>query len=156
MTMRMFRVLATLAITVAGTQTLLSAQGKHEIEGTWDINVTVVNCQTGAPVRTVRSLQLFSHDGSLSETANTFLRGSSVGQWDHADHNVYTTTYWFFRYNADGTMKSIAAAANKLELSDDGNHFTATGTITDYDAAGNQISVGCVSHAARRLSSLED
>lgn len=155
MTKSMFRAFATIAIALAASQTLLLAQGKHNLEGTWDVNVTVVNCQSGALIRTVRALQMFSHDGSFTETANTYLRGSSLGSWDRAYGNVYASTYWFFRYNADGTFKSIAEGLNKEELSGDANHFTASGTITDYDATGNVISVGCVTHAARRLSSLD-
>jgi len=156
MTKMMFRVFATIAIALAGSQTLMLAQGNHNPEGTWDVSVAVVDCQSGAPVRTVRSLQMFSHDGSFTETANTFLRGSSLGSWDHAHQNVYTASYYFFRYNADGTFKSIAEALDKVELSGDGSHFTATGTITDYDATGNQISVGCFTHAARRLTALDE
>jgi len=156
MTKMMFRVLAAIAIAFTGSQTLLLAQGNHSIEGTWNLNVTVVNCQSGALIRTVNSLQMFSHDGSFTETANTYLRGSSLGKWDHAEGNMYISTYWFYRYNADGTFKSIAEGVNKEELSGDGTHFTASGIITDYDATGNVISVGCVTHAARRLASLDN
>ena len=70
---------------------------------------------------------MFSHDGSFSETANTYLRGSSLGTWDHANGNVFISTYWFFRYYPDGTLKSIAEALNKEELSGGGTHFTGTG-----------------------------
>jgi hypothetical protein len=156
MTNRMFRVCAMIAMAAAASPSFLLAQGKHSLEGTWDVSVTVVNCQSGALIRNVRSLQLFSHDGSFGETANTYLRGSSLGKWDHANGNVFVTTYWFFRYNPDGTFKSIAEALNKEELSGDGSHFNGTGTITDYDATGNIISVGCVTHAARRLSGLDN
>ncbi len=150
------RMFAAVAMVLIGSQALLLAQGKHDMEGTWDVSVKVVNCQSGALIRNVRALQMFSHDGSFTETASTYLRGSSLGRWDHAEGNVYTSTYWFFRYNADGTFKSIAEGLNKEELSGDGTHFTATGTVTDYDAAGNVISVGCVTHAARRLTALDN
>lgn len=156
MTRKMVRAFVAIAMILFGFQALLLAQGKHNLEGTWDVSVTVVNCQSGALIRTVRALQMFSEDGSFTETASTYLRGSSLGRWDHVDGNVNTSTYWFFRYNADGTFKSIAEGLNKEELSGDGSHFTATGTITDYDANGNVISVGCVTHAARRLTSLGD
>ena len=151
----MMCVFAAVAMAFAGSQTKLMAQS-HSLDGTWDVNVTVVNCQSGAIIRTVRSLQMFSHDGSFTETANTFLRGSSLGSWSHADLGLYDEMYWFFRYNPDGTFKSIAAAANKVELSSDGKTFTASGTVTDYDATGNEISVGCVTHAAVRRSSLDE
>ena len=156
MTKMMFRVFATIAIALAGSQTLLLAQGNHNPEGTWDVSVTVLDCQSGALIRTVRSLQMFSRDGSFTETANTFLRGSSLGSWSHAEGNMYTATYWFFRYTPDGTFKSIAESLDKVELNGDGKQFTASGTITDYDATGNPISVGCFTHAAQRRTSLDD
>ncbi len=155
MTKTMFRILAAIAIAFTGSQTMLQAQENHGPAGTWNLNVTVVNCQNGAPIRTVNSLQMFSHDGSLAETANTATRGSSVGKWTHVEGNTYTTQFWFYRYNPDGTFKSMAEGLNKVELSGDGTHFNASGIITDYDATGNVISVGCVTHAAHRLVSLD-
>ena len=147
---------ASIAMALAGSQTTVLAQGNHSLDGTWDISVTVLNCQTGALIRTVNSLQMFSHDGSLTETANTATRGGSVGKWTHVDGNTYTTQFWFYRYNPDGTFKSMAEGLNKVQLSGDGTHFTASGTVTDYDATGNVISVGCVTHAARRLNSMDN
>ena len=151
MTKAMFRMCAMIAMVLAGSQTTLRAQGPHTLEGTWHVAVTVRDCKTGAIIRTVRSLQMFSRDRSFTETADTFLRGSSVGAWAHAGGDIHTATYWFFRYNPDGTFKSIAEALDKISLSDD-SHFTASGAITDYDANGNPISVGCFTHAATRLS----
>ncbi len=72
------------------------------------MNVTVTNCQTGATIRTVHSLQLFSRDASFSETPNTYLRGSSVGVWNRTVDHSYGALYWFFRYNADGSFASTA------------------------------------------------
>jgi hypothetical protein len=45
---------------------------------------------------------------------------------------------------------------NKVDLGGDGSHFTATGTVTDYDATGNVLSVGCVTWSARRLANLDN
>lgn len=152
----MLSVFATIAIALTGSQTQLLAQGNHNMEGTWDVSVTVVDCTSGALIRTVRALQMYSHDGSFTETANTFLRGSSLGSWTHAQGNLFEPTYYFFRYNPDGTFKSLAEGQNKVELSGDGKAFTATGIITDFDATGNQISVGCVTQTAQRRTSLSD
>lgn len=151
MTKIMFRVFAALAIALTGSQTLLLAQGTN-IEGTWNVSVTVVNCQTGGVIRTVSALQMYSHDGSFTETANTFLRGSSLGSWTHDQANVYTPNYWFYRYNPDGTFKSLAEGLNKVQLSADGSQFTAVGSITDTDANGNVLSIGCVTQTAHRLT----
>jgi hypothetical protein len=128
------------------------AQNNNGIEGVWNVNVTVTNCQTGAVIRVVRSIQGFSHDGSFTETANTFLRGSSVGTWNHDGGDNYSATFWFFRYTATGTFASFAYAPDSITLADDGNHFTASGTIQDFDANNNLISTGCFTHAATRLA----
>jgi len=134
------------------TANVAFAQNSNSIEGVWNVTVTVTNCQTGAPIRVVRAIQGFSHDGSFSETASTYLRGSSVGTWNHDGGENYSSTYWFFRYTSTGGFASLAYALNREKLADDGNHFTASGTIQDFDANNNLISVGSVVHSGTRLA----
>jgi len=50
-----------------------------------------------------------------------------------------------------GTFASFAYALDSIKLVDD-NHFTAVGTIQDFDANNNLISTGCFVHAATRLA----
>jgi hypothetical protein len=146
------KICAILALSLAALQTTVSAQDRHSIEGVWDVSVSVTNCDTGALIRTLRSIQLFQPDGSFAETANTFLRGSSEGVWNHTGDEIYDATYWFFRYNPDGTFASIASAVDNVELSEDGTTFTASGVIQDHNAEGALISTGCFTHTATRLS----
>ncbi|HEX7894493.1 MAG TPA: hypothetical protein VF447_09905 [Terriglobales bacterium] len=143
--------ICTILLALATTQAAF-AQNSNSIEGVWNVTVTVTNCQTGAPIRVVHAIQGFSHDGSFSETANTSLRGSSIGTWNHDGGDNYSATYWFYRYTSTGAFASFAYAINKEKLDDDGNHFTASGTIQDFDANGNLISIGCVVHSATRLA----
>lgn len=143
--------ICSIALALAATHVAF-AQDSNSIEGVWDVAVTVTNCQTGAVIRNVRAIQGFSHDGSFTETASTYLRGSSVGTWNHNGGENYSSTYWFFRYTPTGGFSSFAYALNSEKLSDDGNHFTASGTIQDFDANGNLISTGCVLHVGTRLA----
>ena len=143
--------ICTVALALATAQVAF-AQNSNSIEGVWNVTVTVTNCQTGALIRVVRAIQGFSHDGSFTETASTYLRGSSIGTWNHDGGENYSSTYWFFRYTPTGAFASFASALNNETLADDGNHFTASGTIQDFDAAGNLISVGCVVHSGTRLA----
>lgn len=141
----------TIALALASTHAAV-AQNRNSIEGVWNVTVTVTDCQTGTLIRTVHAIQGFSHHGSFTETASTYLRGSSIGTWKHDGGDNYSTSYWFFRYTPTGAFASFASALNKEQLSDDGNHFTASGTIQDFDASGNLISTGCVEHSATRLA----
>jgi len=149
----MFRICAILAIGLAASLQTLQAQGRT-LEGVWDVSVTVTDCNTGALIRTVRSLQAFHHDGSMTETANTASRGISEGVWKPDGAQMYTATYWFFRYKADGTFASFAQATDNINLVSDG-HLTSTGVIKDFDASGNLTSTGCFIHTAYKLADSE-
>ena len=115
------RTCAVLALALLGLQTVALAENRNSVRGTWDVNVTVTNCQTGAVIRTVRSLQMFSRDGSFTETANTASRGSSLGRWARSGENTFGATYWFFRYTSTGTFASIAKSLDSITLSEDGS-----------------------------------
>ena len=154
MTKSLLRISAIFALTFTASQMTLSAQDEHSLVGTWDVSVTVTNCQTGALIRTVRSLQMFDRTGSVTETANTASRGISLGVWRHEHYGdqIFPASYWFFRYKPDGTFASIAKVLDTITLSPDGTEFTSTGTVEDSDQNGNPISTGCFTHSAKRLA----
>jgi hypothetical protein len=93
MTQRMFRIYILLTLGFAASQTILPAQERHELEGIWSVSVTVTNCQTDAPTRTVASLQQFRPGASMIETANTASRGISEGVWGSADDKNVAALY---------------------------------------------------------------
>ena len=146
----MFRMCTILAIGLAASLQTLQAE-QRTLEGIWDVTVTVTDCDTGALIRTVRSLQAFHPDGSMTEAANTASRGISEGVWRAAGWQVHDASYWFFRYNTDGTFASFAKVSDKIDLGSDG-HFTSKGVVQDFDATGNLISTGCFIHTADRLA----
>ena len=125
--------------------------GGVSIVGVWDVAVTVVDCQSGALIRNVHSVQSYQPDGAVSETSSLGNRGSSLGYWFREDGQVFGANYFFFRYNPDGTFASMAKAANTITLSPNGSQYTVTATIKDYDANNKLISTGCVTHTAKRL-----
>ena len=145
-----FRICSVLALGFAASQ-MLQAQEGNTLKGVWDVTVTVTNCQTGALIRTVRSLQQFRQDGTIVETASTASRGISEGVWSAAGDQSYNAAYWFFRYNPDGTFASIAKVADVITLGDEGQ-FTSAGTVSDFNASGTLVSTGCFVHSAKRLT----
>ncbi len=153
MTKNLFRIGAIFALTFTASQMTLSAQDDHSLVGTWDVTVTVTDCH-GNPVRTVRSIQQFDKSGSATETANTASRGISLGVWTHQHESdqIFPASYWFFRYTATGTFASFAKVLDTITLSPDGTEFTSTGTVQDFDANNNSISIGCFTHSAKRLA----
>lgn len=145
------RLCTILAFGVAASQTILQAQERSRLDGVWSVSVTVTNCQTGALIRTVNSLQTFRRDGTEIETANTASRGISEGVWGYAGDHTVAALYWFYRYKPDGTFASRASVTDKIVLGSDG-HFTSSGVVDDYDANGNLLTTGCFTHTATRLT----
>ena len=136
-----FRICAVLALGAAASQMILQAQEGNTLKGVWDVSVTVTNCQTGALIRTVSSLQQFRQDGTILETANTASRGISEGVYSAAGDQTYNAAYWFFRYNPDGTFASMAKVTDQIKLGEDGQ-FTSAGVVLDFNATGGLISTG--------------
>lgn len=150
----LFRICAMVAIGVAASMQSLQAQ-QHTLEGLWNVSVTVTDCNTGAPIRTVHSLQAYHHDGTVSETANTASRGPSEGVWKVAGGQTYQDSFYFYRYTSTGTFASLAHATDTITLGQDAGHYTSTGNVLDFDANGNLLSTGCVIHTAYRLEDSE-
>jgi len=140
------------ALGLAASPAMLMAQD-NSIAGVWDVSVTVKNCQTGALIRNVRSLQMFQPDGSLRETADTASRGISLGTWSHGQGDTWQAQFWFFRYNRDGSFASFAKSVETITLNNSGGEFSASGTVQDFDANNSPISSGCFTHIASRLDS---
>lgn len=150
--------LSAVAAAVGSAQQVDAAQERAQrggapaaIVGVWDVAVTVVNCQSGALIRNVHAVQMYQPDGAFTETTSTGTRGSSIGYWYRQEGQIYGASYFFFRYNPDGSFASMAKAANLVTLSPDGSQFTVTATIQDYDANNTLISTGCVTQTAKRL-----
>ena len=146
-----FRICMVLALGAAASPMVIQAQQGNTLKGVWDVTVTVTNCQTGALIRTVRSLQQFRPDGTIVETANAASRGISEGVYSSAGDHTYNASYWFFRYKADGTFASIARISDSITLGQD-NTFASEGTVLDFDGTGALISTGCFVHSATRLT----
>jgi hypothetical protein len=94
---------------------------------------------------------MYQPDGAFSETTNTGSRGSSIGYWYQENGRIYGASYFFFRYNPDGSFASLAKAANAITISTDNSQFSVTATIKDYDANNNLLSTGCVTQTAKRM-----
>jgi hypothetical protein len=153
---RIFQSCAILVLGLAATQTITSAQEQEQpgIEGLWFANVTGADCQTLTPVgpTVARALYMFIHDGSLTTEAAFFTpsprRSSGSGGWRHARERTFTSTFWFFRYNPDGSFLSTREVTSTIEVN--GDQFTTFDKVKEYDANNNLILSGCAISKATR------
>ena len=141
-----------LILGLAATQGAASAQ-EPGLDGLWLANITSVDCQTKQPLPvTFRALYMFGQDGSLTTEAAFFMasprRSSGLGAWQHTTAHAYTSTFWFFRYNPDGSFLSMREVSSAIQLN--GNQYTTSDTVLEYDASNNLISTTCAVGAATR------
>ena len=126
-----------------------------KLEGSWDVQTTGCNCQTGVPMgATTPSMLTFNYGGTMQEfgTRNApSLRGPGHGVWNQKSARNYTSAFQFFRFNADGTLAGRQIIRQEIELSDSGDEFTSSATVQILDAGGNVISSGCSSGVATRF-----
>lgn len=148
----LLRSCAMLVLCVAAEMTVVAAQDDGpDLEGVWNVAVNVRDCQSGAVIRQVHVITNFSHGGSLTQIAANLLRTSAEGTWSHSRAHTFTESFWFFRFNPDGSFSSLANATGAILLTSDGTQFTSTGLVRDFDASNRLISTGCVTETATRL-----
>jgi hypothetical protein len=148
--MRILPACMMLALGLAAMQATGSAEAPSHLNGLWNVSVTIRNCDTGEVIRNLRALNLFVHDGSMSETSSNSRRSNSLGVWRHLQDNIYTSMFEFFRYNPDGSFATTARVIRRIELNADGTQFVTTGTVEDFDSQNVRVSVGCSTETAVR------
>lgn len=144
-------------LSFAAALTSASAQETPGLEGVWFSDITPVDCQTGAVIPNApifRGLNMFSHDGSFTNEAAfpvpTARRSSGLGTWRHTQAQTYTSTFRFFRYNADGSFLAMRKVSITIVLN--GDQFTSFDKFQDFDADNNPLpTTGCNIERAIRV-----
>ena len=143
-----------IVLMLVAAQIPASGQGKaRKIEGTWRTQGTVVNCQTGAVIRTFVGLNTFMHGGSMFTTGatNPALTSTGYGVWEHAGGMSFTNTVVAFRFNADGTYAGTQKVTRQIELDGSGDEFTSTNSLEIADTAGGVTATACSTETGNRL-----
>jgi hypothetical protein len=148
--------LTILALVAFGQVSVRAQKGEYgkRIWGSWDGVTTRRNCETGAALGTFPTMFTFSDDGTFWEAGTNIapsLRTVSHGLWERDSPGLYTTSFRFFRFNADGTLAGRNIVRQHIEVSDDGETYTATAINQALDINGNIISTSCASGVATRF-----
>jgi hypothetical protein len=126
---------------------------EQRLEGTWRVQLTTVNCQTGGGVAapaTGKSLNTFARGGSM--VAAPALPGPALlGVWKHVEGRRFTNTVEGFRLNPDGTYGGMVKIKADLILEEGFNEFTATDVFEFFDANGNSVGKGCLTRKGQRI-----
>ncbi|MBA3832804.1 MAG: hypothetical protein H0X34_13105 [Chthoniobacterales bacterium] len=137
----------------AKAQDSLDQNRGHRIEGVWDSNVTIINCQTGDVLGTFRGLGLFIRGGANEQTNNLSpaLGSSALGHWEYLGGRNYTASFQFFAFSPDGVWTGTQKVKRAITLDQGGNTFSSVISTTFLDVNGNVVATGCGTEAATRV-----
>jgi hypothetical protein len=162
MTTKFPKIISGIALTTMltlATQISVSAQSAQEqrgkeqerLVGVWDISLTGRSCATGAALSTGRVIHMFTDGGTMTEIAERANRSTGLGTWRHLGGRSYTTLHKFIEYTAAGGFNGTEVITREIELSKNGDEFTATSTIEVFDAADQLTTTGCATATATRF-----
>ena len=126
----------------------------RRIEGTWQVQVNLQNCQTGATLRTAPAFLTFAQGGTLVETTTVFSsaqRSPGHGFWEHTGGKTFKAVSKAFIFNPDGTWAGTQTITQAIEFGDDPDVFNSNATTEIIAPNGNVILSGCATAVAHRV-----
>jgi hypothetical protein len=143
-----------LIASAADSESLRESESQaRRLEGTWRMQVTIRNCQTGDPLRDFPAYLSFAQGGTLTETTTGFspsLRSPGHGIWQRSGGHNYSAVTEAFLFNPAGewvggqklTMAITVVAADQINV-------TATNQL--FDTEGNLTLSGCATAVGQRM-----
>jgi hypothetical protein len=133
---------------------VMRRSNSRRLEGSWNHQGMRLNCSTGAVLGTFQAMFTFNRGGTFWESGTQIspaLRSPSHGVWSYESRGLYSTAFQFFRFNADGTLAGRQIVRQRIQLSNDGNSYTATATAQVLDVNGNVIQNNCAAGSGTRF-----
>jgi hypothetical protein len=125
----------------------------QRMEGTWLVTANLDSAPPGVPL-TILSLQTFLPDGAFFETPAPSPRRSPIGhgQWVRAGDRLFTATFRFLTYDAQGQQTGMQQITSAIRLSDDLQQLRHATRNEQFDLEGRLVFSGTATGAARRLA----
>lgn len=146
-----------LAISILTTFAQASGAGQAgggRLAGTWDVQVTLRDCQSGAEIRTFKSLTTFMSGGTLLDSTSGIpqaLKTPGHGVWGHVGEQAYRFSFQSFSFDQAGNFTGWTKIAHEANLNSKGDAYTSAGTAEVYGPGGNLLFTGCSTTTATRF-----
>jgi hypothetical protein len=130
------------------------ARFNNRLAGTWRLQITVQDCETGAALRTFPALAAFSKGGTLTLTTAGQLPSLSttgLGVWQHTKGHSYSAVAEVFVFSTAGDWIQTHRLTRAIEIGNTGDEFTETIDLEILDTNGNLIAPGCATSVATRF-----
>jgi hypothetical protein len=124
----------------------------YTISGTWRVNVTLTDCQSGLPLPIPHSptLNTYLSNGSLLSALSRSDASAGHGRWVRTGRKTFEARLQVFRFAADGTYIGTTELTKHVQLVTP-DTFTTTATVELFDVNGNPVGNGCATETAERF-----
>ena len=139
-------------------QTTEDAAARHEnarkLIGTWDVQVTIRNCQTGAAIRTFPSMATYMSGGTRIGSTSGIpqaLRTPEHGVWSYVGGRSFQLSFKSFSFDAAGNFTGWSIVRHRLTLNRRADESESAGTLEVYAPNGTLVSTGCSTTTSTRF-----
>lgn len=130
------------------------ALDSRQIEGTWRVQITLINCQTGTPVAApfpalatfVRGGTVVTSDGGSSPTS----RGAGHGIWRFVAPGAYEALTEAFLFT-NGVRTGLQQIRQEIQIFPDGYEFVSRVSSRVLSVDGSTVFVGCATSVGQRM-----
>ena len=139
---------------LTATAQSVNAGSPNGLEGTWRVQLTVQDCQTGQVLRTFPALFAFAKGGTLTYATAGQLPSATttgLGVWKHTEGHSYSAVSEVFIFSPAGVWIQTHRLTRAIDVSNDGDEFTDTVALQIFDTSGNQIVAGCGTSVGSRM-----
>ena len=155
-TFLIFAVVSVIAysVTFAQEKSFPQLGGGGRLDGTWDVLVTLRNCQTNDEIRTFASTTTFMTGGTLLDSTSGIPPAQKTpghGVWRHDSRNNYQFSFKNFNFDAAGNYTGWTIVRQVATLNSNGNDYTSSGTSEVYAPNGTLLFNGCSTTTATRF-----
>ena len=126
----------------------------RDLEGTWNAQVTVRICQTGAPISTFPAMATFMFGGTaiVSEAGVPPSKKTPAhGIWHRAGGDTYGFKTKAFNFDEGGNFTGWLIINQEVNLNRPADRYQSSGTAELYNANGILIFAGCSTTTAARF-----
>jgi hypothetical protein len=129
----------------------------RRLEGSWTVQVTLRNCQTGSALGApFFSLLTFGRGGTLLESTENPMffpgvRGPGHGVWSHTGHRSFRALSTAF-ITLNGVLVKTQTITQKIEMGENPNSFTTpSASVVFVPADGGPTVTGCATATGTRI-----
>lgn len=130
------------------------SRNSRDLEGTWDVSVTIRNCQNNFAIRTFPSVGTFMSGGTMIDSSSAIpqaMKTPGHGVWQRLTGPRYRFRFKSFSFDAGGNPTGWSIITHEANLARKGDQYDSSGIAQIYDMSGNLITTGCATTTATRF-----